>query len=167
MVTDQTRMAAWQTLLETARVVRYYDAMAKRYSSYELCLSFILGISGAGAVISVVDFFVADPTPWMRVWGAGMVVVILINFIAKPGARAALLTAVRARLDQQENRARELWLRIDTLDIDDEDARRELTDIMKAASQDMQLSSGVPTANKLNQRCTEETYTAEALRYAA
>lgn len=167
MVTDQTRNAAWQMLLEAARYVRYYDAMAKRYSTYELCLSFALGISGAGAVLSVVDVFVADPTPWIRVWGAVMVVVILINFLAKPSARAALLGAVRERLVQQEVRARKLWLNIDTPDMTDENARQEVAEIAQAMSLDVQLSSGVPTAGKLNQRCTEETYDSEKLRYAA
>ena len=163
----QAVLAAWQTLLEAARFVRYYDALAKRYSTYELCLSFVLGVSGAGAVLSVVDIFVVDPAPWMRVWGAGMVVVILVNFIAKPSARAALLAVARERLSQQEVRARNLWLNIDTPDMDDEKARQELTEIVQTMSLDVQLSSGVPTAHKLNQRCTEETYTAEALRYAA
>ena len=165
MVTDQTRDAAWQTLLEAARSFRYYDALAKRYSTYELCLSFVLGVSGAGAVLSVVDIFVADPEPWVRIWGAGMVVVILVNFLAKPGAKAALLAVTRERLSQQETRARTLWLNIDTPDMTDEKALREMGEIAQAMTHDMQLS-GVPTVDKLNQRCTEETYDAERLRYA-
>ena len=167
MVSEQCRMAAWQTLLETARVVRYYDAMSKRYSTYEHCLSVVLGISGAGGVISLVAFFVDDPEPWMRLWGAGMVAVVIVNLVLKPGGKAMLLAVVRSRLDEQELRSRDLWLRIDTDELDDAQVREEVNRIMRAANEVMQISSTISTAKRLNQRCTEQTYIAEADRYAA
>ena len=67
MVSQHVRHEASQTLLEIARVARYYNALSTRYNRYRLCLSVLLGVSGAGAVVSLVDLL-PDPAFWVRIW---------------------------------------------------------------------------------------------------
>ena len=44
MATDQTREAIWQELLDSARLVRYYEALANRYRTrHQLTLFLLVG----------------------------------------------------------------------------------------------------------------------------
>lgn len=55
MTTSQTRNAVWQELLDTARLVRYYEALSNRYRRYHWAVRFVLLLSASSGIVALLD----------------------------------------------------------------------------------------------------------------
>ena len=164
-VTDSTRNAIWQEMLDTARLVRYYDVMAsrqqRRYHSIRLVLlaSATTGIAAAMEVL---------PELFRVGSGAAVGVLVAWDFLADYANKAATLGSVRRDCNEVEVELAALWGEIQADSIDDADARRRLTDLGRRITRatDRAGSAHIPTNDRLNTRCEEAAFKAMGDQYA-
>ena len=55
MVTEQTRNAVWQELLDVARLVRYYEALSDRHRRNHIIVRFLLLVAAASGIAALLD----------------------------------------------------------------------------------------------------------------
>ena len=157
-VTDSTRNAVWQEMLDTARLVRYYDVMAsrqqRRYHSIRLVLlaSATTGIAAAMEVL---------PELFRVGSGAAVGVLVAWDFLADYANKAATLGSVRRDCNEVEVELAALWGEIQAGSIDEADARRRLTRATDRAG-----SAHIPTNDRLNAKCEEAAFKAMRDQYA-
>ncbi len=87
-----TREAIWLALLDSARWERYYGVLAGRFQRLDAAVRSVLFFFALGSVTS----FVAEMPDAVRVT-CGLVVAgaLAVDFVAKPGQRAATLVLIR------------------------------------------------------------------------
>ena len=169
-VTDATRNAVWQEMLDTARLVRYYERMASRQHRQHL------GVrprqhrcSSASATAGVAAATNALPEAVQVASGAVVAILVAWDFLADYANKAAVLGSIRRECGEVEVELAALWGEIQADSIDDDDARRTLAELARRVTRatDCAGSAHVPTDEQLNVRCEEAAYKAMAGRYAA
>lgn len=161
-VSEETRAAVWNGLLDTVRWHRYYDALSRRYGRRERLHRFVLAALGAGALGILVEFI---PAEGISVIGVGILAFTIWDLIDNPAKKNALASLARGRIVEFETAQRSLWERMQQGDIDDVEAlgthhgiQREL----QLALRDIDLD----TDEKTNVNSATDVYEAEAKRYA-
>ena len=87
-----TREAIWLALLDSARWERYYGVLAGRFQRLDAAVRSVLFFFALGSVTS----FVAEMPDAVRVTcGLVVAVALAVDFVAKPGQRAATLVLIR------------------------------------------------------------------------
>ena len=164
--TDATRNAVWQEMLDTARLVRYYERMASRQYRQHLAVRLVLLASATAGVAAA-----TNALPKIIQVGSAAVVAILVawDFLADYANKAAVLGSIRRECSEMEVELAALWGEIQADSIDDDDARRTLAELARRVTRatDCAGSAHVPTDEQLNVRCEEAAYKAMAGRYAA
>ena len=165
-VTDATRNAVWQEMLDTARLVRYYERMASRQHRQHLGVRLVLLASATAGVAAATN---ALPEAVQVASGAVVAILVAWDFLADYANKAAVLGSIRRECGEVEVELAALWGEIQADSIDDDDARRTLAELARRVTRatDCAGSAHVPTDEQLNVRCEEAAYKAMAGRYAA
>ena len=88
MISDQTRGAIWQGLLDMARWSRYYDATARRYLLHRNILRIVLAFLGIATGVTLIDVI---PTSFVVAPGLAILAVTIWDLVVDPGKTAAML----------------------------------------------------------------------------
>ena len=123
MATDQTREAIWQELLDSARLVRYYEALANRYRTRHQLTLFLLA---GGATAGIVSLLARFPPTIQLFANAFIAVVAVWTFIAGYARKAAVLHTISSHLSMLNSSWERLWDHLD--DTDDTEARQSVHD---------------------------------------
>lgn len=163
MVTDATRNAVWQELLDVARLVRYYAAMADRHRRNHLVVRFVLVATAMGGVVA---FFDVLPVSVRLLLGAGIAGVVAWDLLSSYGSKAAVLQAVSMECSLLESELRNVWLRLETMP--DEEARREWSRVSRRLAEVTGWAgqADVSEDGKLNVQCAEAAYATMREQYA-
>ena len=162
MISDQTRGAIWQGLLDMARWSRYYDATARRYQLHRNILRFLLAFLGIATGVTLVGVI---PASYVAAPGLAILAVTIWDLVVDPGKTAAMLGSVSKEYSELETEYRSLWETVYAERIAEDEAMDRSGDIMRrAAAASNRLD--IHTDDKTNQRCTADAYEAEAKRYA-
>ena len=162
MISDQTRGAIWQGLLDMARWSRYYDATARRYQLHRNVLRILLAFLGIATGVTLVDVI---PTSFVVAPGLAILGVTIWDLVVDPGRTAAMLGSVGKEFSGLETEYRNLWESVYADRIAEDEAVSRSEEIMwRAAAASNRLD--IHTDDKTNERCTEAAYEAEANRYA-
>ncbi len=155
MVTDETRNAVWQELLDVARLVRYYEAMADRHRRNHLVVRFVLLATAMGGVVAFFDLL---PASVRLLLGAGIAGVVSWDLLSRYASKAAVLHAVSMECSLMETELRDVWLRLETME--DDEARREWLRVSRrlAEVKGWAGQAGVAEDGKLNVECAEAAY---------
>ena len=163
MVTEQTRNAVWQELLDVARLVRYYEALSDQHRRNHLIVRFLLLAAVAGGIAALLDLL-----PAMAQLVAGGLIALLVawDFVSDYAKKAAILHAISIECSAMEIEWQALWLELET--ISDAEARRENTrlsrrivDVTGWAGQ-----ADIREDRKLNEECEKTAYRVVTDRYA-
>ena len=161
MISDQTRNAIWQGLLDMARWSRYYDATARRHQMYRNVLKFLLAFLGIATGVTLIDEI---PTGYAAYPGIAILAVTILDLVLDPSRKAATLGSVSKDLSELEAEYRSLWESVHANRIaEDEAVSRSEAIMRRAATAGNRLE--IHTNDKTNAQCAAATYKVEANRY--
>ena len=164
--TDAIRNAVWQEMLDTARLVRYYERMTGRQHRQHLGVRLVLLASASAGVAAVTD---ALPEAIQVASGAVVAILVAWDFLADYANKAAVLGSTRRECSEVEVELAALWGEIQADSIDDDAARRTLAELPRRVTRatDHAGSAHIPTDDRPNATCEEAAYKAMEGRYAA
>ena len=163
MVTQQTRNAIWQELLDVARLVRYYEALSDQHRRNHLIVRFLLLAAAAGGIAALLDLL-----PAMAQLVAGGVIALLVawDFVSDYAKKAAILHAISIECSAMEIEWQALWLELEN--ISDAEARRENTRLSRRIA-DVTGWAGqadIREDRRLNEECEKAACRVMTDRYA-
>ena len=164
-VPASTGNAVWQEMLDTARLVRYYDAMAGRQQRWYRGIRLVLLASATTGIAAALEVL---PESFRVGSGAAIGVLAAWDFLAEYANKAATLGSVRRDCSEVDVELAALWGEIQADSVDDADARRRLADLGRRVTRatDRAGSAHIPTNERLNVRCEEAAFKAMGDRYA-
>lgn len=164
-VTDETRRAVWNDLLDVARVVRYAEDMESRYRFLHGLVRFSLLLSASGSVAALLEAF---PAAWQIYFGAAIGALVAADFMFDHATKTAILSATKRECRELETEWRQLWLDVDSPSSVDPEVRRRSVELgRRFARATMAMDAQVSVNAKANERCTEAAYKVTAERHAA
>ena len=163
-VTGATRNAVWQEMLDVARLVRYYDRMARRQQQRHLGIRIVLFASATAGVASAID---ALPEAVRIASGALIVLLVAWDFLGDYANKAAMLGVIRGECSEVEDDLAELWGKVQSDSVDDGDAGRVLAGLRRRTRVTARAgAANISTNERLNIRCEEDAFKALSERYA-
>ena len=167
MVTNETRNAIWQELLDVARLVRYYEAMSDRYRRNHSIIRIILFLAASGEVIILLKLFPENVQSYAVSLIAGLIAIIVaVDFVCDYAKKAAVLQTISMECSRVEVEWKALWDEISILD--DNDALQRNSQLARRISE-ITGWAGQASINediKLNQECTTAAYKVMKDKYA-
>ena len=167
MVTPQTRNAVWQELLDTARLVRYYEALSDRYRRYHWAVRFVLLLSASSGIVALLDLLPESMRQPVQLTAGGFIALTVVwDFVSDYARKAAVLHAISMECSLVEVELKALWGELEHRS-DDEVRRnntqlaRKMTEVTGWAGQ-----ADVREDSKLNQACATSAYTVMKGQYA-
>ncbi len=163
MVTEQTRNAIWQELLDVARLVRYYEALSDRHRRNHKIVRFLLLAAAAGGIATLLDLL---PAIAQLIAGGLVALLVAWDFASDYAKKAAVLHAISLECSDLEREWRDLWLKLET--IGDAEAHQENTRLSQRISHVTGWAGQVDVREdrKLNEKCEEAAYKVIADQYA-
>ena len=164
-VTNETRRAVWDELLDVARVIRYAESMESRYRVYHGSLRFSLLLSASGSVAALLE---ALPANWQLYFGLAIGALVSADFMFDYATKIAILSSTKRECQELEAEWQQLWLDVDSPASADSDIRPRSVELGRGlARATMAMDTQVRVNTKTNERCTEAAYKVTAARYAA
>lgn len=154
MISDQTRGAIWQGLLDMARWSRYYDATARRYQLHRNILRILLAFLGIATGVTLIDVI---PTSFVVAPGLAILAVTIWDLVVAPGRTAAMLGSVSKEFSELEAEYRNLWESVYADRIDEDEAVSQSEIMMRRAAAAANRLD-IHTDNKTNERCAVAAY---------
>lgn len=165
MVSETTRNEVWQSLLDVARLIRYYDAYANRRRLYHFILRGLLLFAAAGGVANMLAVFPDFVVPAVS---AAIAVLVVVDFACNYARQAAVLHAIGRECGKLEVEWKNLWANMNAgsvsdkkaMSINQELARQLLEATLWAGDADIRED------RKLNEKCAEDAYKVMVEHYA-
>lgn len=136
MVSESTRSAIWQDMLDSERYYRYYGQLADRYTKYHYAIRILLLVLVI-AEASLAGFLVIGNADWQKyiVWSIVACAVLLAIFIPVDvvfnfGQASTALGWISGDCSFLNLRYQQLWQDIESNIIDEEQARKAQRDLM-------------------------------------
>ena len=165
-VTDGTRHAVWNDLLDAARMSRYAERMESRYRTLHWTVRFLLLLSASGSVATIVGMI---PEGWPgQLPNLAVAVLIAWDFMSDYATKIAVLNSTKRECQDLETEWRRLWLDVDSATADDAAVRernRELSSRLGRATIPMDVH--VKVSEQVNTASTADAYRTMEQRYAA
>lgn len=165
-VTDGTRHAVWNDLLDAARLTRYAERMESRYRTLHWTVRFLLLLSASGSVATILGMI---PEGWLRqLPNLAIAVLIAWDFMSDYATKIAVLNSAKRECQDLETEWRQLWLDVDSATADDAAVRernRELSRRLGRATIPMDVH--VKVSEQVNAASTADAYRTMEQRYAA
>lgn len=165
MVSETTRNAVWQELLDAARLVRYYTSLADRHCRKRRIMQSLLLAAATSGLVGLLG-----PLPEFMLQTAAATVAILVAWdsFGDYARKAAVLHAICIECNRIEGLWQRLWLEIDRPDLKDTDVLRQCETLGQRLNEITGQAGlvGVPVDAQLNKTCAEDAYKALQARYA-
>ncbi len=165
MVTEATRRAVWNDLLDVSRVARYAEAMGSQYRVRHLFIRFGLLVAASGSMATFLD---ALGGHWRIGFGLAVAALIAADFMLDYATKIAVLSSTKRECNVLEAEWRELWLDVDSPESTDAEIRRrnrELGRQFERATSPM--DEQVRVSNRTNVRCTRAAFEVTREQYAS
>ena len=165
LVTDATRNAVWQEMLDTARLVRYYDRMTSSRQRCHYGVRLVLLASASAGILALIE---ALPEQVRIYCVAAIGVLVVIDLLSDFANKAAVLSFIRSECNEAGDELDALWGELQSDSINDDEARRRLKDLkhrMTRATNRVEHHN-IPTNERLNAKCEEVAFKIMANQYA-
>lgn len=166
MVSEQTRNDVWQELLDVARLVRYYEALADRHRRIHMIVRFLLLAAAVSGIAALLDLL---PAAAQLVAGGLLALLVVWDFVSNYAKKAAVLHAISLDCSLLDVEWRELWADVNNGHVSDAEARdknyrlaRRISEVTGWAGQ-----ADIGEDPRLNEECAKVAYKVMADRYAA
>lgn len=166
MVSDTTRNAVWQELLDAARLARYYASLADRHRRKRRIVQFLLMAAATSGIIGLLGLL---PEFVQRAAVAAIAIVVAWDLFGDYAKKAAVLHTISIECNRIHSQWQNLWLEIDRPDLEDADALRQCEMLGRRLIEITGQAGlvGVDVDAKLNKTCAADTYKVMRERYAA
>ena len=163
--TEVTRNAVWQEMLDTARLVRYYERMASRQHRQHLGVRLVLLASATAGVAAITN---ALPQGIQVASGAVVAILVAWDFLADHANKSAVLDSIKCECSDVQDELAVLWGDVQADSIHDDDARRKLAELARRLTRATSRagSARVSENERLNIRCAQDAYKALEDQYA-
>jgi hypothetical protein len=163
MVSDQTRNAIWQELLDVARLVRYYEALADRHRRLHRIIRFLLLAAAASGVVTLLNLL---PVLIQSLAGGLIALLVVWDVLGDYARKAAVLHAISLECSHLEVEWQNLWGELET--ISDTEARRRNTSLAQRIAEITGWAGHADIRDdpKLNEQSAEAAYQIMASRHA-
>lgn len=163
MVSDQTRNDVWQELLDSDRLVRYYEALADHYQRKHLFTLRLLGVGAASSFAAFLDLF---PGVVQLVASVLIGIVAVWMFIADYAKKAAVAHDIGFQCRRLDVQWKDLWADVER--IDEAEARQRLIDLSNQMNIATQRSgdAGIVDNRRLNEKSEALAFKTVQERYA-
>ncbi len=165
MVTDATRRAAWNAMLDVARFARYYDALFGRYQRRCNAVRFMILVAAINAAAMPLGLPV-----WAAIGISSLAsIVVAFDFVMDYYGKAAALRFIKDDLGALDGELAALWLAIESGSMDEKEAQTTLTALLRrmhnvTARGD---AAGLATRARLNEECQEAAFAVVARQYGS
>lgn len=165
MVTEATRRAVWNDLLDVSRVVRYAEAMGSQYRERHLFIRVGLLVAAAGSLATFLD---AMGGHWRIGCGLVIAVLIAVDFMLDYATKIAVLNSTKRECSILETEWRELWLDVDSPESTDAGIRRRNRELLRQFERaTAPMDEQVRVSNRTNVRCTRAAFKVTEEQYAS
>ena len=163
-VSEATRTAVWQEMLDVARLVRYYERMASRQQWWRRAVRFVLLVPAMAGMAVVVREL---PEAFNVVSGAVIAFFVAWDLLTDPANKAAVLDSIRRDCSEVGVELDALWGEIQADAVSDAEARRTLAGLAQRVvrATDRTGSAHIPTNERLNVECEEDAFKVMRDRY--
>ena len=163
MVSDQTRNDIWQDLLDSDRLVRYYEALANHYRRKHSFTLLLLAAGAASPVAAVLNLF---PDIVQLIANALVGLVAAWVFIADYAKRAAIAHTISLQCNHLDVEYKTLWTGVEHLD--EAEARQRLSVLAHKMNDTTQRSgdAGIVDNRRLNEKSEAVAFKTVRERYA-
>ena len=154
-ITDQTRNLIWQCFLDTARLVRYYEALSDQYRRKHFWIRVVLLAVATSGVVALFDLF---PKIVQIVAGGLVALCVVWDFASDYAKKAATLHSISIECSALEVEWQDLWG--DLGRIDDAEARQRNTRLSRRLTEVTGWAghTNIQEDRKLNERCEAAAY---------
>lgn len=162
-VTDSTKAAIWQGLLDASREARYFALLAQKHRHRKYFKRILIGIAGAFASSG---FFLPPEIP-VTLAGVALLGSILVDLVFVE--KAALLNVMSKEATSLEAEYRSLFERVNQHDDEgqlENDFARYAHERLNRRRVAIGNMTSVDLDVALNQKCTDDAYQVEQDRYA-
>lgn len=166
IVSEYTRDEVWQSILDVARLSRYYHALANRYILAVRILRIILLLA---AFSSVLTFVVSWPSILLVLLSLVIAGIVIFDMVSNYSEKVAVLYAINLECNHLESRWQQLWLDINNEAIDDSEAKRQINALTERITSvtGWSTQAHIREDGDLNEKCTEDAYKVIADKYKA
>ena len=165
-VTEATRHAVWDEMLDAARMTRYAESMESRYRTLHWIVRFSLLLSASGSAATILGML---PDGWPRLLpNLAIAFLVAWDFMSGYATKIAVLNSAKRECQDLETEWRELWLDVDSPAATDAEVRernKELSRRLARATSPMDVE--VRVHQKINVASTADAYTVTAARHGA
>lgn len=165
MVTDQARNDVWQGLLDVARLVRYYEALANRHRLCHFWVRLLLLGAAASGIATLLGVL---PNLAQLISGALVAILVVWDSISDYSKKATVLHMISIECSALDIEWGELWAEANDPFSDDTEVRikkqrldRKTLEVTGEAGK-----ASVKDSRRLNRKCAEAAYKVTAERYA-
>ena len=157
MVNDHTRNMIWNDYIDVARVNRFYQKLANRYSKCQKTLRFILLIPFVHGIMILLDFLPKFIGLTMGLIIASAVIIDLVLELSKKANKLGFIVSECADL---EDEYKVLWDKINNtnLDLSDNFVYEKIIDFSKRRNNINNYVSDIRGSEKMNKKCAEDAY---------
>ena len=165
MVTEATRRAVWNDLLDVSRVARYAEAMGSQYRVRHLFIRLGLLVAASGSMATLLD---AIGGHWRIGFGLAVAALIAADFMFDYATKIAVLSSTKRECNVLEAEWRELWLDVDSPESTDAEIRRRNRELVRQFERATSpMDEQVRVSHRTNVRCTRAAFEVTRERYAA
>ena len=167
---DRLRTAVWQALLDAERFGRYYGIRARAHQRNHRILRFILLFAAVGGVARFLDVLPEVTEPISNVAGIVIIALVIWDFMADDGKKAAVLHAICVECGEYHLRLGSLWASLNHPEGADETA---IQAELRAIEDGMLRSTAragyadIREHDRDNERAATEAYQVVSARFAA
>lgn len=163
MPTEHTRNEIWQDLLDTARLIRYYDALADQYRYKQMVLRFVLLTAATSSMATLFDLL-----PSILTLGANGVIAagVMWDFMQDYSTKTAVLHAISSDCRGLEVEWQTLWN--EQAYLEDREVLHRITQLSHQLNVITGRAGaiGVRENAALNEQCATDAYQVMQDRYA-
>jgi hypothetical protein len=165
MVTEATRRAVWNDLLDVSRVARYAEAMGSQYRVRHLFIRLGLLVAASGSMATFLDEIEGY---WRIGFALAIAALIAADFMLDYATKIAVLSSTKRECNVLETEWRELWLDVDSPGSTDADIRRRSRELLRQFERATSaMDAQVRVGNRTNVRCTRAAFRVTGEQYAS
>lgn len=165
MVSSATRSEVWQSLLDAARYHRYFVLLEKRYSVRHMAMRIALALAAVAGALPLIKGLPPIPPVVTGLASLAVIALVILESILGYGRRAAILHVIVQQMGKLEEGHRRLWVNVENGEGQDAETLDNLMNL-KERARDVTETLHERVDKGLSKRSQEETFEAEAKRYA-
>ena len=155
MINSATRDWVWQSLLDAARLSRYYQKVETKFRKCHFGIRFLLLLSAMAGIAPLVS---ESPGAIPTIGAAGIAVLVVLDFMMDYSTKISTLHSISVECGSLEGKWHGLWAECDLPEVREHDIRQKCRELIERSEEitSMAGAANIRVYEKLNQDTAEE-----------